>query len=281
MEMIKLPLRLNYIGVFLTFNCQYSCSYCINHHNGRVRDYPEMRAEDWIRGLNRLPAGETLPITLQGGEPTLYKDFFKILRAVRKPLDLLTNLAIGANAFMDQVPAWKFQRDAKYASIRVSYHPSQAEFMPLLHKVKRMQDNGYNIGVWEVAHPEYLEQIALRQGVAAAWGIDYRIKDFLGPWKGEYYGNFAYDDAVNNSSTGECMCRTSEILIAPDGYVFRCHADLYNRRSAIGHILGEVKGLGKWKYCDRMGQCNACDVKIKTNRFQEYGHSSVEILTRF
>ena len=279
MEMIKLPERFNYIGVFLTFNCQYSCAYCINHHNGRIRDYPEMTAQDWVAGLNRLPSSETLPITLQGGEPTLYKHFFRILRAVRKPMDLLTNLAIGADEFMENIPAWVFKREAKYASIRVSYHPSQANFMQLLRKVKYMQDHGYDIGVWEVDHPDYPNKIALRKGVAEAWGIDYRLKDFLGPWKGEYYGNFAYNGAVNNSHAGSCMCRTSEILVAPDGYIFRCHADLYNRRNTIGHILQdrEIEELGKWKECYHFGDCNACDVKVKTNRFQEYGHSSVEV----
>ena len=27
----------NYIGVFLTFRCNYRCSYCINKHSGSVR----------------------------------------------------------------------------------------------------------------------------------------------------------------------------------------------------------------------------------------------------
>jgi hypothetical protein len=30
--------------------------------------------------------------------------------------------------------------------------------------------------------------------------------------------------------------------------------------------------------CYNFGDCNPCDVKIKTNRFQEYGHTSVEII---
>ena len=277
MDKITLPEHFNYIGVFLTFDCQYSCAYCINHHNGRIRDYPVMTAEQWVEGLERLPASETLPITLQGGEPTLYKDFFRVVRAVRKPMDLLTNFDIGMLDFIEHIPAWKFKREAKYASIRVSYHPSQADFMVLLRKVWYMKAHGYDIGIWEIDHPDYPEKIALRKQVATAWGIDYRLKDFLGPWKGEYYGNFAFAGSVNSNPIRSCTCRTSEILIAPDGNIFRCHSDLYNIRNPIAHILDERVELGKWLPCMHYGQCNACDVKVKTNRFQEYGHSSVEV----
>ena len=29
--------------------------------------------------------------------------------------------------------------------------------------------------------------------------------------------------------------------------------------------------------CDVYGHCNPCDIKVKTNRFQEFGHTSVQI----
>ena len=43
-------------------------------------------------------------------------------------------------------------------------------------------------------------------------------------------------------------------------------------------VLDEVPPmLGNWRPCVVMGKCNSCDIKIKTDRFQRYGHSSVEI----
>ncbi len=34
----------------------------------------------------------------------------------------------------------------------------------------------------------------------------------------------------------------------------------------------------RFRECDVFGHCNPCDVKLKTNRFQEFGHTSVEII---
>ena len=63
--------------------------------------------------------------------------------------------------------------------------------------------------------------------------------------------------------------------------IYKCHADLYNHRNPIGHILEEsfnVDELEKFRECDYFGACNPCDVKVKTNRFQIFGHTSVEII---
>ena len=73
-------------------------------------------------------------------------------------------------------------------------------------------------------------------------------------------------------------CKTSELLINSDGLAYRCHSDLYSGRNPLGSILDEdfaVRDLAR--ECRFFGRCNPCDVKIKTNRFQEYGHTSVEI----
>jgi hypothetical protein len=88
-----------------------------------------------------------------------------------------------------------------------------------------------------------------------------------------------YPEAVNAKMLRDCECRTTELLIDPAGYVFRCHSDLYANRFALGHILDAQPPelLGKWVPCAVYGKCNSCDIKVKNNRFQEYGHSSVEI----
>ncbi|MBI5232727.1 MAG: radical SAM protein, partial [Deltaproteobacteria bacterium] len=32
-----------------------------------------------------------------------------------------------------------------------------------------------------------------------------------------------------------------------------------------------------FRVCHVFGHCNPCDIKVKTNRFQQWGHTSVEI----
>mgnify|MGYP001615736311 FL=1 len=77
------PPSLNYIGAFLTFDCNLNCSYCINDPQQRgdrktifltqkkpFRD--ELTPGEWAQALWRLPSRPDLPVTFQGGEPTLY-----------------------------------------------------------------------------------------------------------------------------------------------------------------------------------------------------------------
>lgn len=284
MQPIKVPEDFNYIAVFLTFSCQLRCSYCINHHGGDLVKGRRMQPKEWIDGLNRLDIGSRtdLPITIQGGEPTVYKGFYEVVNGVKRelPIDLLTNLEVNAEEFMSHIPRDRIRREAPYASIRVSYHHGQSNFDALIGRVLEFQKRGYSIGVWEVEQPDIRGEVLFRAQLAHSLGIDWRIKEFLGPWKGVNHGTMRYPDAVNSNSLRNCDCRTSELLIDPSGYVFRCHSDLYANRLPVGHILdSDFDGgvLGSWKACSVYGKCNSCDIKVKTNRFQQYGHSSVEI----
>jgi sulfatase maturation enzyme AslB (radical SAM superfamily) len=277
---IELPSNFNYIAVFLTFSCQLRCTYCINHHGGDLVKGRRMEPKDWIYGLNRIKARD-IPITIQGGEPTVYKGFYEVINGIRREtsLDLLTNLEVDIERFKENISPERFNRKAPYASIRVSYHHGQSDFLKLTERVLKLKKAGYSIGVFEVNHPDYKEDVLKRQGLATAMGIDWRVKEFLGPWKGENYGTFRYQDAVNSKSIRHCMCKTSELLIDPSGNIFRCHSDLYANRSAICHLFDKdvTTALGMWRFCNVMGKCNSCDIKVKNNRFQEWGYSSVEI----
>lgn len=239
-----------------------------------------MLGSDWITGINRLTLPPDLPITLQGGEPTVYKEFYEVVAGIKPELniDLLTNLEFDVEEFAARVPPERMKRDAPYASIRVSYHRGQSDFSQQLEKVVYLAKKGYSIGVWAVDHPEYHEETLEAQRAAWAQGVDFRLKEFLGPWKGVEHGTMRYPNAVNNNSLRYCECRTSELLVAPDGSIFRCHSDVYANRFPVSHILSEKHPLvGKWLPCHVYGKCNSCDIKLKTNRFQQGGHSSVTI----
>ena len=277
---IVLPEQFNYIAVFLSFACMLRCGYCINHHGGDLVKKRWMPGEDWIRGLNRLTARD-IPLTFQGGEPTVHKHFYQIINGIKPDLsmDLLTNLEVDPDEFMRRIPPERIKRGSPYASIRVSYHRGQQDPDVLLKRVRNLQDHGYSMGVWAVDHPEYMEETREVQKQAQGMGIDFRLKEFLGPYNGLNYGTMRYPEAMNAKSVRNCDCRTTEFLIDPGGSIFRCHSDLYANRFAIGHILDPEppKLLGQWVPCAVYGKCNSCDIKVKNNRFQEYGHSSVEI----
>jgi MoaA/NifB/PqqE/SkfB family radical SAM enzyme len=278
----------NYVAFFLTFACNLDCAYCINLHdqrfvNGRLAR-KAMSADDWINAANRLVLRDDLPLTLQGGEPTLHKGFYRLANEVREDvqMDLLTNLGFDADEFIKNVPTSRFSRIAPYAPIRVSYHPGQNKIEELIPKTLKLMDAGYKIGLFGILHPDesIAEHILEVQQKCAREGIDFRTKEFLGEWNGNLYGTFKYEGSVCGTDIKSCHCRTTELIVDPSGYVYKCHSDLYNARNPYAHILDEdfnEERIDEFRECNFYGNCNPCDVKIKTNRFQVYGHTSVEI----
>jgi len=278
---VVLPGRHNYIGVFLTLDCTLRCSYCINRFGGLRPATRMLTGAEWVHGLNRIVSRPDLPITLQGGEPTLHPDFYGIVRGIRPDLtiDVLTNLEFDPDRFMSQIPPGRLRREAPYASIRVSYHPERMRIEPLARTVLALQNAGYSIGIWGVLHPRWETAIRDAQEYCRARGMDFRTKEFLGEHEGALHGRFTYPDACDRRGRTRVRCRTTELLIGPDGGVYRCHADLYEGREAVGHILDPDLFLDAgFRPCGNYGHCNPCDVKLKTDRFQTFGHTSVEIL---
>lgn len=283
MNPISFPKEYNYCAAFLTLACNLKCSYCINIMDfERKVIYWENKPLDgdaWIKALNRIEAREDLPITFQGGEPTVHPAFYEIVRGVDKPMDLITNIQFDPQEFMDEVPKTKFMRHAPYASIRVSYHPEQMKLEPTVEKVVKLQENGYQIGVWMVEHPNWLDALEQARFTFSKYQVDFRTKELLGRVDDKVYGHLKYKNAVGSDDLKYCKCRTSELIIGPSGKVYRCHSDLYNLRADIGHILDDNFNLDReFKDCYFYGDCSGCDIKVKTNRFQEFGHTSVEII---
>lgn len=280
---LALPANFTYIGVFLTFSCQLRCDYCVNHHGGDLLKARRMSKENWINGLNRIKTRPNLPIALQGGEPTAYKYFFEVVAGIEKriTIDLLTNLEIDVEKFCKNIPPGRIRMENNpgWISIRVSYHHGQSNFLELIKKTLELQRRGYSIGIWEIEHPRYINDVHRRKELATLMGVDYRIKEFLGSWQGKNYGIMRYDNAVNSDKLRHCDCKTSELLIAPEGNIFRCTSDLYAGRNPVGHILDEEPlKLGEWKHCAMFGKCNSCDIKVKpTDHFRTPGRTSVEI----
>ncbi|MGQ9661562.1 MAG: radical SAM protein [Kiritimatiellia bacterium] len=277
---VVLPPRYNYIGVFLTFSCNYECPWCINRFGEFHSPVRLLSGQEWLTGLNRLRSRPDLPVTLQGGEPTLHPQFYGIVQGLRPELniDLLTNLQFDVDEFMSRVPAQRMHRAAPYASIRVSYYPRLMNLDQTIAKVRKMLERGYSIGIWAIRHPAWDKEIELAQARCNAAGIDFRLKEFLGYYRGQLFGTYRYQDALGEKKGIRVQCRTSELLVGPDGRVFRCHSDLYEGHNEIGHICDAAFHLrDEFRPCDNYGLCHPCDVKVKTNRFQQFGHTSVEI----
>lgn len=271
----------NYIAAFLTLTCNLECPYCINDFGTQAAGRKHMTGEQWVEAINRFVSRDDLPLTFQGGEPTLHKDFYFIVNNIRPDLglDLLTNLQFDIKKFIKYIKPERLRRDAPYANIRASFHPPTMEIEDTILRMRELLDAGFNVGLFLVMHPDYSAlEPELRKKCEAA-GIDFRTKEFLGSHNGQLHGTFKWEDSVEGAELKNVLCRTTEILIAPDGNVYRCHHDLYNAVDPQEHILSPFfSARRKFVPCDHFGRCNPCDVKVKTNRFQEYGHTSVEVI---
>jgi len=278
----------NYVAFFLTSACNLRCSYCINDHDiGPRRNFSKskhMPVDRWIKAANRLILREDLPLTLQGGEPLLYKGFYKFVNEVKNEIkmDLLTNMMFDVDEFIQNVPVERFTRKAPYASIRASYHPGENDISGLIEKTIQMQEAGFKIGIYGILNPdsEIRADVLTAREKCLKNGLDFRTKEFLGSYNGSTYGTFKDNESVSNKIMKSCECKTTELIVGPGGDVYRCHADLYQGRLPIAHILDDdltEAELDRFRACNFYGSCNPCDVKVKTNRFQVFGHSSVEI----
>jgi MoaA/NifB/PqqE/SkfB family radical SAM enzyme len=278
---VYLPESYNYVAVFLTAKCSFNCQWCVNEFSKEKRlNEKSLSGRDWVKGLNRISAVNSLPVTLQGGEPSLHPDFIWIINNLKKDLDIdiLTNLNFNIDEFIARVNPGRLKRKAPYASIRVSYHPGKISLDQLIFKVKRLQDKGFSIGIYGILHPLFRKEILKAQTKCRKLGLDFRTKEFLGVFKGKVYGTYRYPEAVQKKSKTKVACRTSELLICPEGKVYRCHYDLYRYFNPLGSILDPGFSItDEFRECSVYGYCHYCDIKVKTNRFQEFGHSSVEI----
>lgn len=243
-----------------------------------------MSGKDWIKALNRIESRPELPVTFGGGEPFLHQDFIYIINNLRPDLniDILTNLYYekALEAFLKEVSPKKLKRDSPYAPIRVSYHPEQMDPAKLIENTKKFKKAGFDLCVYTVQHPAPGQQEARTQMQFRCLdaGIEFRIKDFLGKYRGELYGDYSkYPDSIHKKNTKTCSCRTSELLISTNLDVYRCHRDLYLRENPIGTLLSEFQIQDIFRTCNKYGNCNPCDVKVKTDYKQQLGHTSVEI----
>ncbi len=280
MNKIDLPEHYNYIAAFLSLSCNLSCSYCINHISGLNTKRKHLTAKEWAQGLNRISTKNDLPISLQGGEPSIHPGFYEIINTINKKtrIDVLTNLQFDPHKFMSNISSDRFDRELPYPAIRVSYHPETMVLNDLIKKAKILHDNGYSIGIFSVDHPDSKQDIEKCSDLCKKNGLIFKTKELLDIHNDKIHGSYFYEDSCFSKTLKKCQCKTSELLLSPEGDIYRCHHDLYNKILPTGHILDkEFKVKDIFRECKFYGNCNPCDVKLKNNRFQEFGHCSVQI----
>lgn len=299
MEKTKLPKTYNYMSAFLTFRCNLDCGFCVNRassNNFSRNKFHEISGKQWVKAINRIEAPKEIPMSLVGGEPSLHKDFIYILNNIKPELgiDIVTNLWWNKSKvtnFIKKVSPGRINNYSPFPSIRVSYHPEQmGEGKKLIENVSELKKAGFDIGVECIMYPtpiqlESLERMALR---CKKEEISFRPKSFMGIYEGKdnlgrdfsiIHGDYSkYSGAIFSEKNLECMCKTSNLLINPQGEVYRCQRDLLLSENPIGNLLDSSFQIeDTFRHCNKYGECHPCDVKVKTNNKEELGTTLVEI----
>jgi len=209
---MQLPNIFNYIGILITLRCNFKCSYCLNW---RLNHRKEKDIDYWLAAIDRLETD--LPITLSGGEPSLHKAFFPLLTNLDKKFDLLTNLSFDIDYFIKNVSVYRFQNDKGYAPIRVSFHPGFSEKINILERVRKLMDAGFRVGLYIVETNENKPIIEFLKKLD--W-LDLQVKPYL-------------QHEVKIEEKKKCKCAISELIVGPDGNVYKCHRDLYKGENSI------------------------------------------------
>ena len=272
LPLLELPASLNYVGIFLSLECNLACSYCINDPEQAGRReilFPiqaksrrkSLTPDEWVQALNRIPFRQDLPLTLQGGEPMLYwnsKGLDIILAQTPHYYDLLTNFALKPEVFVKNLQGMqhKFQREAPYPSIRVSYHAEEMNrvwqgrgFAELVDRCEALGKLGFkvspdkahsDVGIYMVAHPQ--NQLTAEMQALYAGRVPFETKEFLGVHEGQLHGHYLYPYSTDliarqlHPQTLSCECRTTELLVDPLGFVWGCHYYLYQSWVAGGPL---------------------------------------------
>jgi len=283
---IIVPLNYDYVGVYLTDKCFLKCPYCITrHHKAKFGQYrtKSLTAEEWVKGLNRFVLPNDVPITLQGGEPFLYKGVWEILENIKQKVDIMTALPpFLKKEHFSKLKTLKWnQRKAPYPTIRVSYHRGQNDYKKLVERIAELQEV-VSIGLYYLSDPTHdPKELADLKAYAKKFHIDLRPKEYLGVVAGKQQGTLLFPDAVVGKRLGVMvLCKNTVVPIGPDGNIYLCHSDLYFNRQerVLGNVLDEEFTFPQEHLpCDNYGLCNECDVKVKTNHYQQYGYTSVDI----
>ena len=278
---MKLPKEINYVEAFLTLRCNLNCDYCINDNDEIERDRLELSEKDWIEHLNAVDFGK-VPLTFGGGEPSLHRDFYQILQNIKPEtkVDLLTNFRFGANEFIANTLPERFTREDNpaYKSIRVSYHVDKMNPNVLMNKVKQLSNRGYPVGIFGINHPHNIKANMEMAELARKNGVYFFVKDFLGKFQDEHYGHYKYPQGLDGKLK-DAECKSKELLIAPDGLIYKCHRDLYHEDQSFTSVFEKDFShlLNQYRKCHNFGKCNPCDLKNKTNRFFDMGQCQVDV----
>ena len=121
-------------------------------------------------------------IRLDGGEPSIYPNFFEIVKELSKihRLQMNTNLSFDVNRFCDITNPETIKVDA-------SLHCEYTKLEDFIEKLSFLKQKGYKLTVSYVGYPDFLENIPLAKKTIENMGISFFVHPYSGFYEDRQY----------------------------------------------------------------------------------------------
>ena len=165
--------------------CNYKCVYCsvrlFEHVRENIADNKSIDeiADSWKKIYDKYGASR---IRLTGGEPSIYPNFFEIVKELSKyhRLQLGTNLSFDVNKFCDFSNSEMIRVDA-------SLHSEYVDLEDFIKKIEVLKKNKYKVSVSYVAYPDFIKNIANVKKIIENMNIPFLVHPFSGIYNGKVY----------------------------------------------------------------------------------------------
>jgi MoaA/NifB/PqqE/SkfB family radical SAM enzyme len=252
----------------INFTCNYRCPYCVLEP---CRE--NILKQEKIFSIKQILSSWThikdkygeVAIYISGGEPTIYPNFFHIIKelSILHHIYLNTNLSVGVDYMIDNL-------NSSRIGLSVSFHPLSERISDMIGKLRLLKARHWDIEIACVAWPPLI--CNLEQYHVSLQDFNFKVIPFRGIYDGKTYP-FDYtqeeEDMVNNyiakregvkfstkpSKVTGRMCCAGQVFanIMPNGEVLRCgsgHELIYNDFFNGNFNLLDKPGPCKAEYCD-------------------------------
>ncbi len=235
------------LRIYPTLRCNLKCNYCVNTYNPdncKNHNYKEISSQEW---LNIIKKSRCKTVVLTGGEPTLYKEFYKLINSIPEKIEIkiYSNMTFDANSLIS-----KIKRPITFLG---SYHSSCKSITNILNCITIISKHNISGTLHIIDTPENKNVIK-------------ESKEIFG---NKIPSNWSFSiDADQRelypSAKGNCqrkvICSRDIIIVAPDGIRYPCIAGLTSQRWALEDLKKEKFSPDRFSItCDNWGSCAPCD----------------------
>ena len=277
--MNELPWRsyMNRWGVYITYRCNYNCSYCIQkewHVKQEVdrrphRYFEELPGEAWVKSLSSIQYRPPLAI-ITGGEPSLHHDFYEIMIGLLQSkyiLELNSNLSFDIGEF---IKIFK-RNNLILPSLFTSYSPEYADPEEFIVKYIRLYDsktitkmhlNRVDCDIYpEFRSGRFDQNIKSFKALCKKYNLEFTSSEMRSDKTTE--ASYRRVDRYGRKVTMRMECTSGWVDIDPNGQIYNCHYHFTQGRHPFGNIknIEELKYMPQykeWFWCNDYGWCDPC-----------------------